>query len=129
MDMTADPRNVIGQPLAICGCAPMTGYFRTGSCDTGPGDLGNHSVCAVMTGAFLTYTKSRGNDLSTARPEFGFPGLKAGDHWCLCASRWLEAYHAGAAPEVLLAATHERALEVVDLSMLKAKAAASSSTD
>jgi uncharacterized protein (DUF2237 family) len=110
---------VLGEPLEPCSLDPVTGFFRDGCCDTGPEDRGSHTVCARMTEAFLAFSKARGNDLSTPRPEFGFPGLKEGDSWCLCALRWREAYAAGKAPRVVLAATHERALEVVDLFDLK----------
>lgn len=112
-------RNVLGEPLEPCGLDPVTGFFRDGCCNTGPADLGSHTVCAEMTEVFLAYSKARGNDLSTPRPEFGFRGLQPGDRWCLCALRWREAYAAGRAPRVVLAATHERALEVVDLFDLK----------
>ncbi|MEX2632000.1 MAG: DUF2237 domain-containing protein [Tistlia sp.] len=112
-------RNVLGEPLEPCSLDPVTGFFRDGCCNSGPEDAGSHTVCAEMTEAFLAYSKGRGNDLSTPRPEFGFPGLKEGDRWCLCALRWREAYAAGRAPRVVLAATHERALEVVDLFDLK----------
>ncbi len=107
-------RNVLGEPLQPCGTDPMTGFYRDGCCRTGPDDLGRHVVCAEMTEPFLAFTKSRGNDLSTPMPEYGFPGLKPGDRWCLCAVRWLEALEAAVAPPVILAATHERALEIVD---------------
>ncbi len=106
-------RNVLGGPLAVCGTNPLTGFYRSGCCDTGPDDLGVHVICAQMTAEFLAFSRSRGNDLSTPRPEYGFVGLKSGDRWCLCASRWQEALEAGAAPPVVLAATHEAALEVV----------------
>jgi hypothetical protein len=99
--------------------APMTGFYRTGCCETGPEDLGAHVVCVETTAAFLEFSKSRGNDLSTPMPEFGFPGLKPGDRWCLCAARWQEALEAGAAPRVVLGATHEAALEHVALADLK----------
>ncbi|SMF75391.1 hypothetical protein SAMN06265365_12954 [Tistlia consotensis] len=112
-------RNVLGEPLEPCSHDPVTGFFRDGCCNSGPEDLGSHTVCAEMTEAFLAYSKERGNDLSTPRPEFGFPGLKEGDRWCLCALRWREAYASGRAPRVVLASTHERALEVVDLFDLK----------
>ena len=112
-------RNVLGGPLAACSHEPLTGFFRDGCCNTGPGDHGLHVVCAVMTEDFLAFSKSRGNDLSTPMPEYGFPGLKEGDQWCLCAARWAEAYDAGKAPKVRLAATHEAALAVVDLEHLK----------
>jgi uncharacterized protein (DUF2237 family) len=116
-------RNVLGQPLAICGTNPMTGFTRSGCCDTGPEDLGSHTVCARLTAEFLAFTASRGNDLSTPRPEWGFPGLKPGDRWCLCAARWREALQAGVAPPVILEATNEAALEIVPLEELKAHAA------
>lgn len=112
-------KNVLGQPLQQCGCNPMTGFYRDGFCETGARDLGSHTVCAVMTEEFLTFTKKRGNDLSTPAPHFNFPGLKSGDRWCLCVSRWKEAYDAGVAPPVILDATHERALEVASLEELR----------
>lgn len=112
-------RNVLGGALATCGTDPMTGFFRDGCCNTGPDDLGVHVVCAVLTAEFLGFTRSQGNDLSTPRPEYGFPGLSAGDRWCLCASRWAEAEQAGVAPPVVLEATHERALEIVPLETLR----------
>lgn len=112
-------RNVLGEPLQPCGRDPVTGFYRDGCCNTGPEDVGSHTVCAEMTEAFLAFSEERGNDLSTPRPEFGFAGLRPGDRWCLCALRWREAYAAGRAPRVVLAATHERALEVVDLFDLK----------
>lgn len=115
-------RNVLGGPLATCSTRPLTGFTRNGCCETGPEDLGSHTVCAVMTEAFLAFTRAAGNDLSTPRPEFRFPGLKPGDRWCLCAGRWAEAHAAGQAPGVVLAATHEKALEVVPLEALKAHA-------
>ncbi len=121
-DDRADPaaRNVLGTPLQVCGMDPATGFFRTGCCETGPDDLGRHVVCAVMTQAFLDHTVARGNDLVTPRPEWGFPGLRPGDRWCLCASRWLEADEAGVAPPVVLEATHEAALQIVPLDRLRA---------
>ena len=103
--------NVLGGPLASCSLAPLTGYFRNGCCDTAPGDFGSHTVCAVMTAAFLSFSQAAGNDLSTPRPEFDFAGLRPGDRWCLCAPRWQEALEAGAAPSVVLAATHQGALD------------------
>jgi uncharacterized protein (DUF2237 family) len=103
-------RNVLGEPLAICSFKPMTGFYRDGCCNTGKEDVGSHTVCAVMTAEFLTFSKSRGNDLSTPMPEFGFPGLQPGDRWCLCAPRWQEALEANKAPRVVLRATHEGAL-------------------
>ncbi len=117
--MKEPSRNVLGGPLATCSKQPMTGFFRNGCCDTSVEDAGSHTVCAVMTAEFLLFSKSRGNDLSTPRPEFGFAGLKPGDRWCLCAARWKEALDAGRAPLVVLTATHERALEICDLAALK----------
>lgn len=110
--------NVLGKPLAVCSSSPKTGFFRTGCCETGQDDRGRHVVCAVMSDEFLAFTKSVGNDLSTPRPEFRFPGLKSGDSWCLCALRWKEAYQAGMAPKVKLEATHQKVLEYVSLEML-----------
>ena len=118
--MTA--RNVLGGPLAPCGTAPMTGFWRDGCCRTGPEDRGVHAVCCVMDAGFLAFSQSAGNDLSTPRPEFGFPGLRPGDRWCVCAARWAEAYAAGHAPAVVLEATHERSLEWIDGSILAQKA-------
>ena len=115
-------RNVLGGPLLPCSVAPLTGFFRDGCCNTGPQDRGLHVVCAEVTAEFLAFSKARGNDLSTPRPEFGFVGLNPGDRWCLCAARWEEARLAGLAPPVLLEATHEAALAVVELSHLKAHA-------
>ncbi|WP_028031884.1 DUF2237 family protein [Gemmobacter nectariphilus] len=111
--------NVLGGALQTCSTAPMTGFFRNGCCDTGPADHGLHTVCAVMTAEFLALSKYLGNDLSTPRPEFGFAGLKPGDRWCLCASRFLQAHDEGAAPRVNLDATHRRTLEVVPLEILR----------
>ena len=121
-DDRADPaaRNVLGTPLQVCGLDPATGFFRTGCCETGPDDLGRHVVCAVMTQGFLDYTVAKGNDLVTPRPEWGFPGLRPGDRWCLCATRWLEADQDGVAPPVVLEATHEAALQIVPLERLTA---------
>jgi hypothetical protein len=112
-------RNVLGGPIGICSNDPMTGFFRNGCCETSPEDLGSHTVCAVMTEAFLAFSKAQGNDLSTSRPEFGFVGLKPGDQWCLCAPRWQEALDAGLAPRVVLRATHEGALAYCALPDLK----------
>ena len=112
-------RNVLGQELMACSHAPLTGYFRNGCCETGPHDLGLHTVCAVMTAGFLAYSRSVGNDLSTPRPDLGFVGLKPGDRWCLCAPRWKEALDAGFAPGVVLEATHEETLAIVPLGVLK----------
>jgi len=112
------PNNVLGTPLIGCCTDPMTGFYRDGVCNTGPTDSGRHVVCAIMTEEFLDFTKGRGNDLSTPRPEYQFPGLKPGDGWCLCALRWKEAWEAGVAPPVKLEATHEKALEYIDFSAL-----------
>lgn len=116
------PLNVLGQPLESCSFDPLTGFLRSGSCETCDEDVGSHTVCAELTREFLEFSKSRGNDLSTPRPEFGFPGLKAGDRWCLCAVRWQEALDAGAAPRVLLRSTHQLALEILSLKDLKSHA-------
>jgi uncharacterized protein (DUF2237 family) len=113
---------VFGDPLADCSHSPKTGWFRSGCCETDASDVGSHTVCAVMTEEFLEFSRSRGNDLSTPRPEFGFPGLKPGDRWCLCAARWQEAFESGCAPKVTLKATHRRALQVVTLTDLKTHA-------
>lgn len=110
--------NVLGQPLAPCSHDPLTGWFRDGCCDTDARDRGRHVICAVMTESFLEFSKAQGNDLSTPRPEYKFPGLKDGDQWCLCAARWKEAFEADCAPEVVLEATHESALEIVTLEAL-----------
>ncbi|MCA3178626.1 MAG: DUF2237 domain-containing protein [Burkholderiaceae bacterium] len=115
-------RNVLGGPLQACSYDPLTGFFRDGCCNTGPGDVGSHTVCARVTDAFLEFSLRRGNDLSTPRPEFRFKGLRAGDRWCLCAARWLEAYEAGVAPPVVLEATHEAALRTVPMKALLAHA-------
>jgi uncharacterized protein (DUF2237 family) len=112
-------KNVLGEPLEVCCESPMTGFYRTGCCETGPEDEGLHVVCAQVTREFLRFSKSRGNDLTTPRPEFDFPGLKPGDRWCLCAARWKEALDAGVAPPVVLAATHISALEFVSLDDLQ----------
>lgn len=112
-------RNVLGEPLAECCTSPMTGFYRTGCCETGPEDIGAHVICAQVTDEFLLFSAARGNDLVTPAPELGFPGLKPGDRWCVTAARWQEALDAGVAPPVVLAATHERALEFVSLEDLK----------
>jgi len=112
-------RNVLGGVLAACSTEPLTGFYRNGCCETGPHDLGIHTVCAVMTARFLEYSRSVGNDLSTPAPEIGFAGLKPGDRWCLCAPRWKEALDAGAAPQLVLEATHEETLAIVPLGVLK----------
>jgi uncharacterized protein (DUF2237 family) len=111
--------NVLGGPLKPCGFDPMTGFYRDGCCNTGPEDRGRHLICVRMTEAFLIFSRAMGNDLSTPRPEFGFPGLHEGDRWCLCAARWREAWEAGVAPRVILASTHRAALEVVPLEVLE----------
>jgi uncharacterized protein (DUF2237 family) len=113
------PRNVLGGPLAECSSKPLTGFFRDGCCNTGAEDRGVHTVCSLMTAEFLEFSRARGNDLSTPMPDFGFPGLKPGDRWCLCAARWREALKAGFAPKVVLTATHERTLDYVSLDDLK----------
>jgi hypothetical protein len=117
--LMTDAKNVLGQPLQACSTRPMTGFFRNGCCETVLQDEGVHVVCAEMTAAFLEFSRARGNDLTTPRPEFGFPGLKAGDRWCLCVSRWKEALQAGVAPRVVLDATHAEALQYVTLAELK----------
>ncbi|MEY3308365.1 MAG: hypothetical protein RLZZ413_2403 [Pseudomonadota bacterium] len=116
--------NVLGGPLQPCSAAPLTGFFRNGCCDTGPQDRGLHTVCALMTAEFLALSKYLGNDLSTPRPEYGFAGLRPGDRWCLCASRFLQAHEEGAAPKVWLDATHLRTLDVVPLDVLQTHAVA-----
>ncbi len=118
----AGAKNVLGTPLQSCCTDPMTGFYRNGRCDTGLGDDGLHVICAQMTEEFLSFSRSRGNDLSTPHPESGFPGLEPGDRWCLCASRWKEALEADMAPPVVLAATHMSALEFVSLEELTAHA-------
>ena len=121
-DQPSSARNVLGGLLAACCEDPATGFYRDGYCHTGPQDVGSHTVCARVTEEFLAYSLARGNDLTTARPEFHFPGLRAGDRWCLCAARWREALAAGVAPPVVLAATHEKALGVVTLEQLSQNA-------
>ncbi len=117
---TPEPeRNVLGQPLIACSTEPLTGFFRDGCCRTGPQDQGSHTVCALVTADFLAFSKARGNDLSTPNPAYGFPGLKPGDRWCLCAPRWREAWEAGCAPQVVLEATHAKAADVCPLTALK----------
>jgi uncharacterized protein len=115
----ANARNVLGGELRSCSTDPMTGFFRNGCCETGAQDVGMHTVCAVMTADFLAFSKAAGNDLSTPWPEVGFEGLKPGDRWCLCAPRWKEALDAGAAPKLVLEATHEETLAIVPLGVLK----------
>ncbi|WP_298904333.1 DUF2237 domain-containing protein [uncultured Nostoc sp.] len=121
-----EAKNVIGGNLESCCTSPMTGFYRDGFCNTGGQDFGSHVVCAEVTSEFLEFTKSQGNDLSTAVPDSNFPGLKPGDRWCLCASRWQEALEAGVAPPVILSATHARALEMVSVDELKKHALTSS---
>lgn len=115
-------KNVLGTDLQSCSTDPMTGFYRDGCCNTGGDDAGVHTVCAVVTDEFLEFSKAAGNDLSTPMPQFGFPGLRDGDQWCLCAPRWQEAFEAGAAPKVVLEATHVQTLEWCTLSDLEAHA-------
>ena len=117
--MTSSERNVLGGPLQPCGVDPVTGFYSDGHCATGPEDLGSHTVCAVVSTEFLAMQRELGNDLSTPRPEYGFPGLRPGDRWCVVATRWLQAYQAGAASGVVLAATNARSLEIVPLEALR----------
>lgn len=114
----AESKNVLGLPLESCGKEPLTGFYRNGCCDTGPDDTGVHTVCCIVSEEFLTVSRQLGNDLSTPMPQYGFPGLKSGDRWCVCAGRWLQAYKAGAACPVVLEATHENTLEVVSFDLL-----------
>jgi uncharacterized protein (DUF2237 family) len=114
--------NVVGGELLECSAEPLTGFFRDGCCATGPEDVGSHTVCVILTEEFLTFERRVGNDLSTPQPQLGFPGLRPGDRWCVCAARWLEAHESGCAPPVLLAATHERALELIEIDTLLAYA-------
>ena len=118
-DRRRPSRNALGGQLEPCSLRPLTGFYRNGCCDTGIDDLGSHTVCVVATTAFLEFSKSCGNDLSTPLPEYGFPGLRPGDRWCLCAPRWQEALEAGKAPQVVLRATHEGALQYCRLEDLK----------
>lgn len=121
MDREAD-LNVVGGSLVACSTDPLTGFYRDGCCATGPEDIGSHTVCTIVTSEFLEFSRLAGNDLSTPRPEWGFPGLSPGDRWCVCAERWLEAYRAGYASPVVLGATHARALEVIPIETLTAHA-------
>lgn len=121
-------KNILGTELELCCSDPITGFFRDGFCNTNHMDQGTHVVCAIITDAFLQFTKSRGNDLTTPRPEYGFPGLKPGDGWCLCANRWKEAYDAGVAPHIKPEATHEKALEIISKSAMEGHYAKSSPT-
>ena len=118
-----DQLNVLGEPLQTCCTSPMTGFYRTGCCEVGGDDTGVHAVCAVMTDEFLEFSKSAGNDLSTPMPQYGFPGLRPGDAWCVCAARWLEAYDDGMAPPVRLEACDASTLEVIPLELLQQHAA------
>jgi uncharacterized protein (DUF2237 family) len=118
-----EPLNVLGEQLQTCSVQPMTGFFRDGACNTGPQDVGLHGVCVLVDEAFLAFSGYTGNDLSTPAPEFGFAGLKPGDRWCLCASRWRQALDAGYAPRVVLSASHKASLKVTSLADLKAHAA------
>jgi uncharacterized protein (DUF2237 family) len=120
---TLEPINILGEPLVPCGMDPITGFFRDGACNTCQEDLGVHTVCIEASGDFLSYSKSVGNDLSTPMPEYGFKGLNPGDRWCLCASRWLQAYQANAAPRVHIMGTHIKTLEIVPLELLTSFAA------
>jgi uncharacterized protein (DUF2237 family) len=115
----SNERNVLGEPLEVCSMTPLTGFTRSGSCETGQQDIGSHTVCSMVTQEFLEFSLSQGNDLVTPVPQIGFSGLKPGDRWCLCAARWKEALEAGCAPRVYLRATHERALSVVAMEELK----------
>ena len=112
-------KNVLGDPLVTCSENPLTGFFRNGKCDTRADDQGMHTVCALMTDDFLAFSREHGNDLSTPMPEYGFPGLKGGDYWCLCLSRWIQAYEKGMAPQVKLEATHASVLEFIDIDRLQ----------
>ena len=121
--MKANSINVFGEPLETCSEEPMTGFFRDGCCNTSDQDLGSHTVCVLLTDDFLQFSKEQGNDLITPQPQYDFPGLQAGQRWCLCASRWLQAYVAGCAPRVYLKRTHLRALEIVPMEQLREFAA------
>ena len=114
-----DQLNIFNEPLEACSFDPVTGFFRSGCCETSEQDIGSHTVCAIMTEEFLKFSKSKGNDLSTPVPAFDFPGLNSGDRWCLCAARWLEAYEAGSAPSIIARATHRRALETIPMEVMK----------
>ena len=117
--MSIDAKNVLGETLKPCSIDPLTGFYRDGCCNSSEQDFGSHTICVRVTEAFLLYSSKEGNDLSTPRPEFEFPGLNPGDQWCVCAGRWKEAAEAGVAPPVVLAATHEKALEVVSIADLE----------
>ena len=118
--MSENQKNVLGSTLELCGTDPVTGFYRDGCCNTGDGDVGTHTVCAIVDDKFLAFSRTRGNDLITPRPEYGFKGLKRGDRWCLCATRWEEARQAGCAPKVKLTSTNIKTLEFVRLEDLKA---------
>ena len=120
--MRVDQQNVLGEPLEPCGTEPLTGFYRDGCCSWGPEDAGSHSICAVVSAEFLEHQRSIGNDLTTPMPQYGFPGLVPGDRWCVTARNWLRAHHDGAAAPVVLACTHERALDIVPLEALQAHA-------
>ncbi|MBG79244.1 MAG: hypothetical protein CMJ39_00865 [Phycisphaerae bacterium] len=122
IEETTGHRNVLGGSLLPCSMEPLTGFYRTGCCETGPEDQGSHTVCVVVSEEFLAFSRSAGNDLSTPMPAYGFPGLRPGDHWCLCAPRWQEALEAGLAPPVILEATHEGALQWTSIEDLRAHA-------
>jgi hypothetical protein len=121
--MPSPALNVFGQPLSTCGCEPMTGWTRDGSCRTDPSDRGRHTVCCVVSEQFLSYSRAQGNDLSTPMPAYGFPGLQPGNHWCVCAARWLQAHDDGMAPPVRLEACEQSSLEVIPLELLQSYAA------
>ena len=125
----AAAKNVLGTPMQPCGTDPVTGFYRDGCCNTGPGDSGLHLVCTVMTADFLKFSRAQGNDLTTPRPQWGFPGLKPGDRWCLCVERWKEALEAGLAPPVVVEATHISAIEFVSVEDLQAHAATAPGED
>jgi len=121
--MKLPSKNILGEELVPCGMDPVTGFYRDGCCDTGREDVGSHTVCVAVTDSFLDFTASVGNDLSTPMPDYGFPGLKEGDRWCLCASRWLQAHEAGHAPRVYVRSTHEAALRIIPMELLTGLAA------
>jgi len=122
MSWPENQRSVLDEPLAICSIDPVTGFTRNGCCETGPGDFGSHTICVEVTADFLEFSRQQGNDLTTPVPDYSFPGLKPGDRWCLCASRWKEAFDAGVAPAVVMRSTHQLALEIVDFADLSSRA-------